>query len=491
MQLAVLSTESDAGKTHIVGALSYIFREKKPFPFKAQNMSLNAYLSRDGGEMAFAQAYQAMCAGRAPVREMNPVLLKPMAEHKTEVVLLGKSYGKFSTKEYWFHKKEEIKDMIFDTFLEIQKREKVILVEGAGSCTEINLKESDFANLKLCEKFEIPFVVITDIERGGIFAKIVGTYELLERKEKELLIGFIINKFRGDKSILDDGIKFIERKTGRKVLGIIPYGDFSLPEEDSLGFRREIKSYKILDGNTWLKSGKEKEKKNITQKVRIRVVKTPYLSNFFDFYPLMLEDHVDFDFSYSPSDIEKADIVVLGGSRNVFYDLAFLRTSGISDAIEKLKEEGEKGKRKAIILGICGGFEMFFKEIHDPYKMEIETGKVEGLGFLNGKVIFQREKITRWEKTEVDVPWFSGEVEGFNIRHGVSIPDALFISDGVIAGTFLHNIFFSDELRGALLKYFGVEHTSRFPEKFEEEVRRWSEHIRNNVDIEEIVRYSS
>jgi adenosylcobyric acid synthase len=471
MPVAILATESDAGKTHLVSALCRIFHSS--FPFKGQNMSLNAFLTDDSGEIAFAQAYQSLVSGRNPAREMNLVLLKPVDKNRVDVIFNGRSLGVKSSYEYWSNIKKSIRDRVFDIFQDIIKREKRIIVEGAGSCSEINMKEFDFSNLNLCKRFDIPFFVVSDIERGGVFGKIVGTYELLEKKERELLAGFIINKMYGDKSLLKEGIDFIEKRTGRRIIGVIPYlEDLKLPEEDSMGFSRPKFSH--------LNFGEEE------RKLKIRVVKTPYISNFFDFYPFVLSYYVDFSWAFSPYDLDNADVIILPGSRNVFYDLEFLRKSGFAEKICKLAGEIKSGKRKSILIGICGGYEMMFDEIEDNFSIE-GVGKTRGLGIIKGKVYFAPEKTLGWKTINLQTVWFSGPVRGFNMRHGI-LPFEFF-SEGLVFGTSLHAIFWQDDFRNSIIRFFGIDKEEKFSELFEREISRWTECVKNNVDISEIERF--
>lgn len=463
--LQLLGTESDSGKTQILSGLISIFREHKPFPFKAQNMSLNSYVGSDNGEMAFAQAYQSMVAGIEPVSVSNPVLLKPVARSRTEVIFLGKSSGIFDAKDYWFKVKQELKEKVFSIFSELIDKRDLLFVEGAGSCSEVNLKKSDFSNLSLARKFNIPFILITDIERGGVFAKLIGSYELMTKKERELFLGIIINKMSGDSEILREGIRFIQKKTGKKVIGVIPY-DFSitLPEEDSMGFLR-IKN---------LKNGRASKKE-----LSIKVVMTKYISNFFDFYPFEIDskynEQINFSFARFPEEIDGADVVILAGSRNVFYDIYFLKESGFYD---KIIQAVDKGK---FLIGICGGYEMMFEKIQDIYGIE-SNGETEGFGFFKGTIKFEKNKKVFWERIHIDSPWFSGEIKGFNIRHGVG--EWIFLSKDNIFGTFLHGIFWNDAFREGLYNYFGVDYTNKFSQMFGIELKRWSDLISNNVDID-------
>ncbi len=474
MKIAFLGTESDAGKTHIAAAICTILSDKKPIPFKGQNMSLNAYVGEDNGEMAFAQSYQSFCSGRAPNSIMNPVLLKPVGQGKTEVIFMGRSLGIKTSYDYWRNIKKELREGVFELFARMMTEhpKSPIIVEGAGSCAEINMKDGDFTNLGLCKKFEIPFFVVADIERGGVFAKIIGTYQLLDRKEKELLCGFIINKMYGEKELLEDGINFIEKKTGKKVIGVISYSDsFVLPEEDSMAFRR-IRT-------------KRNQTNELDKKLRVRVTLTPYISNFSDFYPFALDD-VDFSYAFDPAELEKADIIILPGSRNVFYDIKFLRETGFAKKIIEAYKEGVS------VVGICGGYEMLFDEILDQYGVEFPDSvrKIQGLGMIKGKVKFEKEKKVYWETLNVNLDWFSGSIRGFNIRYGEA-EQRIYGKENVF-GTFLHNIFWDSKFRRAMYFWSSLkkkEKKKEIPETqdttnaMREEARRWSEKIKSEIDV--------
>lgn len=476
MKLAVLGTESDAGKTHIVSGLCWILSQKNRinlFPFKGQNMSLNAFLGRDNGEMAFAQAFQAMCSSREPISHMNPVLLKPISDGKIDVVVFGKSQGPKTSSEYWKSYKARVKDLVFDEFSKILKRESNVIVEGAGSCSEVNMKPFDFSNTELCKSFSIPFLVVADIYRGGVFAKIIGTYEIFDKKEKDLLCGFIINKMAGDKSLLKDGIDFIEKKTGKKVLGVIPFvPDIKLPPEDELDVLNQIgQSMSDVKGKS----------KSSSKKIKVYAVKTPYLSNYFDFYPLMIDDSFEFRFALYPSELDDGDLIVLGGSRNVFYDLKFLKEKGFAEKI--MSFIGKIGKKKRrLIIAICGGYEFFFRQISDELQIE-GNGEEGGLGLIGEKIEFHKEKITAWRKIKVDTSFFSGFVEGFDLRHGRTSGNLDYFSYGDFFGTFLHSIFWNDDFRFAILKYFGVEERKPLWSLISSEMKKWSDLLAQNLDL--------
>ncbi len=467
----IVATESDSGKTQIISGLMYIFRHLKPFPFKGQNMSLNSYVGSDNGEMAFAQAYQSMVANVTPNSISNPVLLKPVQRGRTEVIFRGKSIGIFSAKDYWFRIKNDLKEKVFSIFQEVLSKENLVFVEGAGSCAEVNLKDNDFANLKLSTKFNLPFILVSDIEKGGVFAKIIGSYELMNKKEKELLLGIIINKMSGEKDLLKDGIDYIQKKTKKKVIGIIPYSEnLLLPEEDSLGFTRS----------------KFKKKVGSAKKISIKVIKLRYMSNFFDFYPLEVDskynEGIEFSYARIPEELDGSDVIIIPGSRNVFFDLKFLNDSGFSQKILKLVKRGK------ILIGICGGYEMFFRRIQDQFGIEFPRYQtvVEGFGFIEDTLRFHIHKKVGWEKIYIKSPWFSGNVLGFNIRHGSN--DLVYFSKDNVFGTFLHNIFWNDKFRESLYRYLGVDYKSKFVDNFKKETKNWSNLLKDNLDIDFIER---
>jgi len=444
--LMVQGTGSHVGKSLITTALCRIFYQDgfKVAPFKAQNMSLNSCATPDGREIGRAQAVQAEACGIAPTSDMNPVLLKPMGDSGCQVVLRGRPYMNLSAKRY-YDLKETLWKAVCESFERLRENYDVIVMEGAGSPAEVNLRENDIVNMRMAKHAEAPVLLIGDIDRGGVFAWIVGTLELLQDDERKLVRGILINKFRGDISLLRPGLKFLEERTGRPVVGVIPYiNDLKVQEEDSValeGFRKR------------------------DAEVKVAVVRLPRISNFTDFDPLLSEKDVSLRYVTSPEELESADMIVIPGTKNTIYDLLFLKESGLSEKII------EKRKRGTMVIGICGGFQMLGKEIRDPYGVESERRAERGLGLLDVETTFTREKATYRAKAKVikGTPYLEeGEVlEGYEIHMGRTKAegyifeltresgrktfDGVASEDGMVFGTYLHGIFENNAFRRRLL----------------------------------------
>src|SRR3990167_6937579 len=327
-------TASHVGKSILVAALCRIFKEQglKVAPFNAQNMALNSFVTKDGGEIGRAQAFQAEAAGLEPAVDMNPILLKPTSDMGSQVIIHGKVYDNMKAKEYHKFKKEAAKYVI-ESYRRLAQKNDLIIIEGAGSPAEINLRENDIANMGLAEMVDAPVILIGDIDLGGVFASLIGTLELLTPVEKKRIKGFIINKFRGDFKLLKPGIDFLEDKTGLPVFGIVPYlKDIKLPDED--GVVLEVKSQK----------SKVKNKDLI-----IAVIKLPRLSNFTDFDPFRFEPDVCVKYVTEPAELDGADVIIIPGSKNTLEDMEWLRKSGLADAIIRYAKNGGR------VIGICGG----------------------------------------------------------------------------------------------------------------------------------------
>ncbi len=435
--LVVLGTSSGAGKSFVVTALCRWFRKKglKVAPFKAQNMSLNAVAGVDG-EMAWAQFVQALACGEVPTVRFNPVLLKPVGYAKSELIILGKSTG-FVHSASFDHYRDKAKPVAYAVLRELLSEYDIVVAEGAGSPVEVNLKEKDFANISIALEFNAPALLVADIDRGGVFAQIVGTYELLEPEERRYLKGVIINKFRGYVDILKPGLDFVEKKIGVPVLAVFPYVEDVLPPEDSLDIKDKAGSPVI------------------------GVVRYPRLSNFSDITPFGIED-VGICWCSSPEEVDRADAIVLPGSRRVLDDLRWMKERGVCEAVIKAHLQGKW------ILGICGGYHMLLEELVDPNGTE-GGGEEKGLGLIKGKVVYGREKRVERLKVKVakEISWLRGEVEGYRIHSGEvylyeNLPYVLVNKDwadgvckGNVLGTHLHNLFWNDEVRWNFVREIG------------------------------------
>ena len=372
--LMIQGTGSGVGKSIIVAGLCRIFRDQgiKVAPFKAQNMALNSFITKEGGEIGRAQAYQAEAARIEPSVDMNPVLLKATGEAGCQVILNGKVHRNMQAQEYYSYK-EHAWAAVTEAYARLSEKYDLIVIEGAGSPAEINLANDEVVNMSVARHANAPVLLVGDIDKGGVFASLYGTIALLDG-DADYIKAFIINKFRGDLDILKPGLDMIQEKTGRPVLGVIPYlGDLGLHEEDGIPLERLW----------WSGQGKY-----AGPKIKIVVVRLRYISNFTDFDPFLYEPDVELVYSLRDADIEHADLVIIPGSKNTVQDLLFLRESGIEASIIRAAEKGIP------IAGVCGGYQMLGKKILDPHGIEGPHQEIDGLGLLDVETIFDRVKTT-------------------------------------------------------------------------------------------------
>ncbi|MGB9840162.1 cobyric acid synthase [Thermovenabulum sp.] len=474
MRIMVQGTSSSCGKSLVTTALCRIFAEDgyRVCPFKSQNMALNSYVTDEGLEMGRAQALQALACRIKPKVYMNPILLKPTTDRKSQVIIMGKPYKNMDAVEY-FNFKKSLKEKIREIYSEIEKQYDIIVIEGAGSPAEINLKEDDFVNMGMAEIANSNVLLVGDIDRGGVFASIYGTYMLLEESERKRIKGIIINKFRGDKSLLMSGIEIIENLIGVPVIGVIPYIDIRLEDEDGMVQLNNV--YK--------------------NKIKISVIRLPRISNSSDFNPFLFDEDVSLFYTDDPEEIEDADIVIIPGSKNTIEDLRWMKKKGL---FNKLKEH------KGIIFGICGGYQMMGKIVIDEEGWETKKGDFEeGLNFFDGITHIKGEKVLR----NVEGTALGKRVSGYEIHMGetennknpfVEIhKEGQIIYDGDMKderfyGTYLHGIFDSGEFRQEILniirrkKGLELKTSQDFNIKREEELAKLSQVFRENLDIEYI-----
>lgn len=421
--IMVQGTMSGAGKSLLVAGLCRIFRRDgfRAMPFKSQNMALNSFITKEGLEMGRAQAMQAEAAGVTPMSCMNPILLKPTDNTGSQVIVNGKVYANMSAREYFSYKKKLIPE-IRKAFLELEKMADIIVIEGAGSPAEINLRENDIVNMGLAAMVDAPVLLVGDIDRGGVFAQLLGTLLLLEKEEKERVKGLIINKFRGDSSLLDPGIATLEEKGKIPVVGIIPYMDIKLEDEDSLTERFARKKQSRID---------------------IAVIRYPRISNFTDFNVFEQIEDVSIRYITSVSELHQPDLIFLPGSKNTMDDLKWMRENGVEDAVKELAG-------RVVICGICGGYQMLGQQIMDPEHVE-SGGSIEGMGLLPIVTRLQREKVRCQRKgtigaTEGIFSVLSGlAYEGYEIHMGQTVfeDDTEFRYGNTenVYGTYIHGIF--------------------------------------------------
>ncbi len=438
----VLGTGSDAGKSLTVAALCRILRQEgfNVAPFKAQNMALNSFATREGHEIGRAQAMQAQAAGIEPHVDMNPILLKPTSDVGSQVILNGKVFGNYRGVDY-YGLKAELLAAVSAAYKRLAARHEIIVLEGAGSPVEMNLKDRDVVNMKMAEIADAVCILVADIDRGGVFASLVGTYSLLEPEERKRFCGFLINKFRGDLNLFTSGIEYLEEKLAQPCLGAIPYlHNHGIDDEDSVSLeRRQVKPPSISDG-----------------RLSICVIGFPYLSNFTDFTALEVQPDVVLYYSRRPDDARNADVLILPGSKNTISDLQWLKKNGWGTIIENHLAAGKS------LLGICGGFQMLGREIRDPYQTESEVEEVSGLGILEVETTLDREKITRQATARFNDSFQSSpDFRGYEIHlgetklgdgvqplfrlqrvgHDLWIDDGAVGHDGRVLGTYLHGLF--------------------------------------------------
>lgn len=492
----VLGTGSDAGKSLTVAALCRILRQDgcNVAPFKAQNMALNSFATIDGHEIGRAQAMQAQAAGIEPHVDMNPILLKPTSDVGAQVILNGKVFGNYRGVDY-YELKNHLLEVVSSAYQRLAARHDVIVLEGAGSPVEINLKDRDVVNLKMAEIANAACVLVADIDRGGVFASLVGTYSLLEPTERVRFRGFLINKFRGDLSLFTSGIDYLEQKLAQPCLGVIPYlHNHGIDDEDSVSLERR--------GVRPPMAGEEK--------LSVCVVGFPYLSNFTDFTALEQQPNVVVYYTRRADEARVADVLILPGSKNTISDLSWLKQNGWKTAIEN-----HVAARKPL-LGICGGFQMLGKQIRDPFRVESDIEATPGLGILDVETSLAREKVTRQASaTLYDTSAPSAKFVGYEIHLGETSLDEevqpLFglrragdnelrcdgatAREGRVLGTYLHGLFDSaDGLSWILNHWRRICGKPRCHEVFDpsaERERRYdalADHFRQHLkfDIREI-----
>ena len=454
--LMVQGTTSHAGKSLMATALCRIFAQDglRVAPFKAQNMSLNSFVTPDGGEFGRAQAVQAEAARIAPTVEMNPILLKPEGNRKSQVVVMGKPVAVASAREY-YEMKLRLWPLVTQALDTLRSQYDIVVIEGAGSPAEINLKEHEIVNMRVARYANAPVIIVGDIDRGGVFASLVGTMVLLEPEEQELVKTFIINKFRGDPSLLDSGFDMLLERTGVGVAGVIPwFDDIHIPEEDSLGLEpANLQPHPESD-----------------EYLDIAVVRFPRIANFDDFDPLMRESRVRLRYVRSAIELGAPDLVILPGSKTTVADLEWMRESGIAEAVTARRRKGTP------VIGICGGYQMLGERILDPDGVESASPESQGLGLLPLTTTFAATKTTHQVRGRVSsrrgllAGSSDGIITGYEIHMGqseggseaafrvkersgsaVDSPDGAIDADGITLGTYMHGLFHNHSLRHALL----------------------------------------
>lgn len=475
-----VGTCSDAGKSIVNTAFCRIFRQDgySPAPFKAQNMSLNSYSTPEGGEIGRAQAVQAEACGLPPHTDMNPLLLKPTHNQNSQVVLNGKPVGNMTAREYFADTKADLFREALAAFRRLESRYNPIVLEGAGSISELNLRDKDITNMRMAREVQAATYLVADIDRGGVFASVYGTVSLLPPAEKALLKGIIINKFRGDISLFEEGRKIMEDLTGIPVVGVIPYfTDIHIEAEDSVALQTKVSQ-------------------PVPGKINVAVVRLKCLSNFTDFDVLERDSRFHPYYTDRPQEIAKADIVILPGSKNTIADMQDIRGNGVAEAVIQVCNAGKK------VIGICGGYQMLGKSIEDPKGVEGEQKSVEGLGLLPLQTVITREKITEQRTFR-----FHDRQEicrGYEIHMGKTVPlpgipacplnrlengeEDGYRKDENCWGTYMHGILDNTSVRNALAAGFSTEESSPFDYIAfkEQQYDLLAAHVRSAVDMDYI-----
>ncbi len=439
--IMIQGTMSNAGKSLLAAALCRIFRQDgySCAPFKSQNMALNSFVTSEGLEMGRAQALQAEAAGIAPAVAMNPILLKPTSDVGSQVIVNGVPIGNMTAAEY-FRKKRELLPVIKDAYSSLASAYDIVVIEGAGSPAELNLKSDDIVNMGMAKLAKAPVLLVGDIDRGGVFAQLLGTLSLLEPDERKMVKALVVNKFRGDREFFREGVEILERRGGIPVAGVIPYIRCDIEDEDSLS---------------------EKLGNRQAAEIDIAVIRLPRISNFTDLDVFGQFDGVSVRYAASPGELGEPDLIILPGTKSTLADLRFLRESGFEARIKQ-------AAGKIPIIGICGGYQLLGREISDPGGAE-GGGSAQGLGLLETETVFSEKKTTEQVTGRFcEIPGFFGclsgaEFSGYEIHHGVTEnagkPLAVLSGgreDGAfsenIIGTYVHGIFDSAEVCGRLVK---------------------------------------
>lgn len=475
--LMIQGTMSNAGKSLLVAGLCRILRQDgyRAAPFKSQNMALNSYITREGLEMGRAQVMQAEAAGIEPMVCMNPILLKPTSHVGSQVIVNGEVLGNMSAREYFSYKKQLLPD-IRKAFRKLEQYADIIIIEGAGSPAEINLKENDIVNMGMAELVDAPVLLVGDIDRGGVFAQLLGTLMLLEEKERQRVKGLIINKFRGDKTILDPGIEMLEKKGNVPVIGVVPYMELSLEDEDSLTERFDRKQEGLID---------------------IAVIRYPRISNFTDFNVWEQTPEVTVRYVTSVSELHHPDMIILPGSKNTMGDLKWMRQNGLEAAVKKQAED-------IPVFGICGGYQMLGQSIEDPELVE-EGGVIRGMELLPVSTVLLKEKKRCQVKGRLsELPGIfsvlSGQsYEGYELHMGKTAEEqeekiVFAHSHKNIYGSYVHGLFDKGNIANGIIRALaekkGIKMENGIFEDYqsfkEKQYDKLADTLRSYLDMEEI-----
>jgi len=450
--LSIFGTSSDAGKSTLSFAITYLLHHRgiKVAPFKAQNVSNNSQVTGEGGEIAIPQYFAAESINLKTTPFMNPILLKSGGKSKAHLIVNGKSIG---NKDIWSYYRDikTLKPEVKKAFKHLQTEYDCIVAEGAGSPVELNLMHKDLSNIYIANEFDTKIILVADIQRGGVFASIYGVYNLLPKKLRKNVIGVIVNKFQGDMSLFDEGVNIIENKFAIKVLGVVPFKPFNLGFEDSAS----------LMGYT------QDTSKSI---IKVGVIKLPFISNFTDFEPLVADNEIELSFISSPSEVSSCDLLIIPGSKLVIEDLQWLKKRGFTKHLLD---------KKKTIIAICGGYEMMFEKILDPFQIESNTNEINGFGRFKGEVTFQKEKIVK----KATYNLFNCVIDGYEIHNGITKKKAQIKKN--LYGTFIHGLFDNDEFRFRLFSSVNPDYNGYNFKKYKAKaIKTFTSHINKYIDMD-------
>ena len=489
---AILGTGSDVGKSLVTAGLGRIFHRAgiRVAPFKSQNMSLNSFVTVEGGEMGRAQVLQAQACGLLPHVDMNPILLKPEADRRSQVIVQGKVWGSRDAGDY-FDSKAELFRYVRESYERLAAHHELIVIEGAGSAAEVNLRERDIVNWPVVQMADARVILVADIDRGGVFAQVIGTLDLLEPRERERVIGVVVNKFRGDRRLFDDGVAILEKRTGIPVLGVIPFlRGLVLDQEDSVT---------IEPGSTGTSFSLET--------VNVAVILLPRMSNFTDFNALAAESDVALRYAEVPKDVVDADVIILPGSKQTIHDLQYVRDKGFAPMVASHVGAGRE------VVGLCGGFQMLGGRIDDPHQVE-GGGQTDGLRLLPVDTELHHEKRTMQVRAN---PLMSGvsdaeTVRGYEIHVGLTTrrqggpcfrildegcgrEDGAVSQDGLVWGTYIHGVFDDPAFRRAWINRVRVRKglapteladSENVTRRLASALDQWADHVARHVDMQTV-----
>ncbi len=485
--LVILGTSSSVGKSLLVTGLCHLFARRgiRVAPYKAQNMSNNAAVCPDGSEIGRAQATQALACGLEPHVDMNPVLIKPEADARAQVIVNGRAWKTLSAKDY-YPQKQILWGAATSALDRLREQYDLVIVEGAGSAAELNLKDGDIVNMAIARYANAPVLLAGDIDRGGIFAQLIGTVWLLEPEESDLIKGLLVNKFRGDIRLFEDGVDILEEKSKKPVLGVLPYlHDLFIPEEDAVALENPFDTPATRP-----------------DEIEIAVIHLPRIANFDDFDPLDAEGGIRVRYVDSPEQLGQPAAIIIPGTKSTLDDLAWLRSLGLDAAIQHLAANGTP------VVGICGGYQMLGEAIHDPNHVESRRDSAPGLSLLPIETIFAGKKATHQASAQIKngAGWLTQlegeEIGGYEIHMGrtqsaspwlevnerngepVQVLDGASSEDGKVWGCYVHGLFANKNLRRAWLKSLGWEERQTSTDPFAESLTRLSDTLEESLDMD-------